>query len=583
MGISAGSIADRQRVALLGRLAVPAAVLAGGVSALGHAPLNLWPLGLAGLALLLWLVAGAASRAGAFAIALGWGIGHFALSLNWIAFAFTFQAKMPAVLGWVAVAALAAYLALFIAVPAVLAISAGPDRAARMLALAGFLVPAEWLRGLLFTGFAWNPFGLWWLPLPGMAQLAAVIGGLGLTLLALLAALALALLAGGRRGRLASGGIVVALAAAGIAGNGRLSDTIFAGAPLVVVQPGIGQHERYDAAAAERHLAAYLALTQRGLAQARANARATLPDATIAETPDTGAAPAAGSGLAGPALPPGAVAPGGDSRLGVAPPAGPSSGATGLGSDDTTRPAALVLWPEGAIDGLVERDAALRARLAAVLGPADLLLAGGTGVARAADGSARYANSLFVIDAQARVRGRYDKAHLVPMGEYVPLRTLLEPLGIARLVPGDTDFAAGSGPRTLALPGFLSVSPVICYEIIFPLAVVNEAQRPGWIANVSNDAWFGGWGPPQHLAQTRLRAIEEGLPIARATPTGISAVIDGNGRIRVAADPGVDVIATTLPAPLPATPFVALGPAPALLAALLLAATALLAMRRAPG
>jgi apolipoprotein N-acyltransferase len=160
---------------------------------------------------------------------------------------------------------------------------------------------------------------------------------------------------------------------------------------------------------------------------------------------------------------------------------------------------------------------------------------------------------------------------------------LLEPLGIARLVPGDTDFAAGPGPRTLALPGFLGVSPVICYEIIFPSAVVDEAQRPGWIANVSNDAWFGGWGPPQHLAQARLRAIEEGLPIARATPTGISAVIDGNGRIRVAADPGADVIATTLPAPLPAPPFVTLGPVPALMGALLVAATALLAMRRRPG
>ncbi len=585
MGNSAAPTQSRPRVALPSRLAVPSALLAGGLSALGHAPLDLWPLGLAGLALLLWLVAGAAARGSAFAIALGWGIGHFAVSLNWIAFAFTFQAKMPAALGWVAVVGLAAYLALFIAVPAVLAMSAGPDRAARMLALAGLLVPAEWLRGLVLTGFAWNPFGLYWLPLPGIAQLAAVIGGLGLSLLALLAALALALLAGGRRGRLAAGGIAAALVAAGFAGNGRLIDTAFAGAPLVVVQPGIGQGERYDAAAAERHLATYLALTARGLEQARANARATLPDANISETPDTGAAPATGIGSAGPALPPGAGVPGSDQALGAAAGAAGAvaGGATGVGGSDQAQAAVLVLWPEGAIDGLVERDAALRARLAAVLGAGDLLLAGGTGVATAADGSARYANSLFVIDAQARVRGRYDKAHLVPLGEYVPQRPLLEPLGIARLVPGDTDFAAGSGPRTLALPGFLGVSPVICYEIIFPSAVVNEAQRPGWIANVSNDAWFGGWGPPQHLAQARLRAIEEGLPIARATPTGISAVIDGNGRIRVAADPGADVIATTLPAPLPAPPFVALGPVPALMGALLVAATALLAMRRQPG
>jgi apolipoprotein N-acyltransferase len=574
MGNSAALSNNRRAAVLPGRLAVPAALLAGGLSALGYAPLGLWPLGLIGLALLLWLVAGAAARGQAFAIAWGWGIGHFAVALNWIAFAFTFQAKMPAALGWLAVVGLAAYLALFVAVPAVLALSAGPDRAARMLALAGFLVPAEWLRGLLLTGFAWNPFGLFWLPLPGMAQLAAVIGGLGLSLLALLAALAMALLAGGRRGRLAAGGIAVALVAAGLAGSARLVDTTFVGAPLVVVQPGIGQGERYDAAAAERHLATYLALTRRGLDQARANARATLPDASIAETPDTGAEPATGIGSAAPALPPGAAG------TGSAPGAAPADAALPGGGGSATQAPTLVLWPEGAIDGLVESDAPLRARLAAALGPGDLLLAGGTGIARAGDGTARYANSLFVIDSAGRVQGRYDKAHLVPLGEYVPQRALLEPLGIARLVPGDTDFAAGPGPRTLALPGFLGVSPVICYEIAFPSAVVNEAVRPAWIANVSNDAWFGAWGPPQHLAQAQLRAIEEGLPIARATPTGISAVIDGNGRIRIAADAGADVIATTLPAPLPAPPFVNLGPVPALMGALVLAAAALLVMRR---
>ena len=112
--------------------------------------------------------------------------------------------------------------------------------------------------------------------------------------------------------------------------------------------------------------------------------------------------------------------------------------------------------------------------------------------------------------------------------------------------------AAGPGPRTLALPGFTSVSPMICYEIAFPQAVTDNSNRPGWIVNVSNDAWFGAWGPPQHLAQARLRAIEERLPVARATPTGISAVVDGFGRVRVSMDQGaVGSIPTSLPPPQP--------------------------------
>ena len=89
---------------------------------------------------------------------------------------------------------------------------------------------------------------------------------------------------------------------------------------------------------------------------------------------------------------------------------------------------------------------------------------------------------------------------------------------LARVNAGSIDFLPGPGARTLDLPGFPAAGIQICYEIIFPAMVVDEGHRPAWIVNISNDAWFGSWGPPQHLAQARLRAIEEGLPIARATP-----------------------------------------------------------------
>jgi apolipoprotein N-acyltransferase len=119
----------------------------------------------------------------------------------------------------------------------------------------------------------------------------------------------------------------------------------------------------------------------------------------------------------------------------------------------------------------------------------------------------------------------------VPYGEYLPMRPLLSSIGLSRLAPGDVDFTPGPGPRTIALPGWGRVGFQLCYEIIFSGHVVDRRHRPDFIFNPSNDAWFGSWGPPQHLAQARLRAAEEGLPVLRSTPTGISAIIDARGSV----------------------------------------------------
>jgi apolipoprotein N-acyltransferase len=588
------------------KLALPLALVAGCLAALGFAPLDLWPVSLAAVAGLLFLV----SRAGGpwSAAGMGWlfGTGMFAVSLNWIATAFTFQAKMPPALGWIAVIGLAMYLALFVAVPAGLAaIMRTPS--ARVLALAALWIPAEWARGILLTGFAWNPLGAIWLPVTGVAQLAATIGAIGLSLLALITAAGLVWLVAGpdRIRRVGGGGLLLGIFVAGLIGNAGIKESGFIGAPLVVVQSGIGQGQRYDAAAMEQHLATYLDLTRTALVRVEANQRSDLPDVSIRET-QIGQA----EGVDTP-LRPGVGKVTGDLQNSVAagltaPPTSEMNERRGSSLDlltgEPTAPATdadndrqivrraprpttptLVVWPEGAIDGLIEQDAASRARIAAVLRAGDMLLAGGTGITRDG-GQTRYANSLFVIDGEGRIRGRYDKAHLVPLGEYVPWRNVLEPLGIARLVPGDSDFARGPGPRMLELPGFLGVSPVICYEIAFPQAVTPLSPRPAWIANISNDAWFGAWGPPQHVAQARLRAIEEGLPIARATPTGQTVVIDGYGRVQNQVQNDIpEAIVTTMPPPLPAPPFTRGGPALALLGALVLAALALYAQQRAEG
>jgi len=118
------------------------------------------------------------------------------------------------------------------------------------------------------------------------------------------------------------------------------------------------------------------------------------------------------------------------------------------------------------------------------------------------------------------------------------MRPLLEPLGLSRLVAGSIDYQPGPGPRTLDLGEHGKAGIQICYEIVFSGAVADKANRPDYIFNPSNDGWFGSWGPPQHLAQARMRAAEEGLPVLRSTTTGISAVIDANGIVRGAIGPG---------------------------------------------
>jgi apolipoprotein N-acyltransferase len=253
----------------------------------------------------------------------------------------------------------------------------------------------------------------------------------------------------------------------------------------------------------------------------------------------------------------------------------------------------LLLWPEAAItdpldDARTGEHQAMatfqRTSAASLLGPGDLLLTGGIALAsrdgRHVDGAA---NSVFVLGPGGRVGARYDKAHLVPYGEYLPMRPLMSSLGLSRLAPGDVDFTSGPGPRTVDLGGdWGKVGFQLCYEIIFSGHVVDESNRPAFIFNPSNDAWFGKWGPPQHLAQARLRAAEEGIPVLRATPTGISAVIDARGNVvkslpwRTA---GV-IDAVLPPAANSAPPFARFGTAIPLLMALLLIAGGIVLGRR---
>jgi apolipoprotein N-acyltransferase len=206
-----------------------------------------------------------------------------------------------------------------------------------------------------------------------------------------------------------------------------------------------------------------------------------------------------------------------------------------------------IIWPEAAAPPLLERFADERQAIAAVIPKGGLLL---TGAERAEPLQGwpplHVWNSLVVLNDAGDIIATYDKAHLVPFGEYMPLRSILP---IDKIVPSIGDFSTGPGPRTLDLRGVPPVSPLICYEAIFPGAVIDAAARPQWLLNVTNDAWYGFTsGPFQHLAIARVRAVEEGLPLIRAANNGISAVVDPYGRLvkRLALD-SVGVLDSTLP------------------------------------
>ena len=493
------------------------AFVAGLVSAFGFEPVGLWPLTLTALAVLMALVRAAPHLRAALARGWWFGVGHFTLGLNWIATAFTYQAAMPAWLGWIAVILLSLYLAVYPAVAGGLAWRWGRERPlAFVLLFAAAWIVIEWLRATMFTGFAWNPAGVILLS-TFLSRLATLVGTYGLSGIVILLAGCLLLLAE-RRWR-----VTAALALPPIF-VGILLMAVSTTPPatpvwLRIVQPNIGEAEKWKPEEIARNMTRLIALS-------------TIP--------------------------------------------GP-------------RPQ-LLLWPEAAVTQPLENGLAgyqqdaqdLREHLGAVAGPESLLLTGGvTWRARNGVDISSATNSVFALAGSGRILARYDKAHLVPYGEYLPMRPILSRIGLSRLAPGDVDFDAGPGPRSAALPIVGKVGFQLCYEIIFSGEVVDRNDRPNFIFNPSNDAWFGRWGPPQHLAQARLRALEEGLPVLRATPTGISGVVDAEGRlVRSLPWRTAGLIDTRLPAPKPPTLFARFGNLLPILFALLLVATAIAVARR---
>ena len=504
----------RRRLVRFGRIAL--ALLAGAAAALAHPPFGVLP-GLIGYPLLMLLSERSTSARGAFW--MGWlaGFAYFFISCWWVAEAFLVN-KDQAWMAPFAASLLPAGLGLFWATATALYRRFAPAGARRVLVFAALFCLLEWLRGHVLTGFPWNPAGASWGAGSAGSQFAALVGIYGL-------------------------GVVTVAASSAFA-------------PLMA--PGSRKHRIGAAVAGAAALAALLIFGAAELSRARVTYTDTLVRIVQADVPQESKwSPEAYRGIV-------------DRYVNL-----------------TARPAAaipdVVVWPEGALPASANTvfadsspDAAAIAR---ALEPGQILL---MGLARGEPGAEpgdddRYYNSLFALHdigaAGLRIAGVYDKHRLVPFGEYLPLGKLMGALGVRSLVHMPEDFSAGPRPTPLALPGAPTVQPLICYESLYPGFTPGGAARPQWIANVSNDAWFGATsGPLQHLSLASYRAIETGLPVVRATPTGVSAMIDPWGRVieDKRLDPGESgVIDALLPQPRPPTLYSRLGDLPFWLALML--------------
>lgn len=493
---------------------------AGAVAALAHPPFGFLP-GLFGYALMLVLIERSAGLRSVFF--KGWltGVAYFAISTWWVAEAFQVDIRQA----WMAPFAvffLAGGLGLFWGAAAWLYRWIAPKGVTRVLVFAGVLAGFEWLRGHILTGFPWDLPGESWRAGGAVSQFASVVGAYGLTWITLAIASSVVVWREDRRGFAA---VLVAVAAlAGLYGYGtaRLANAVDGSGPLVrIVQPMVRQSAKYDPALFTAIVEKYVRLTQ----------------TPAARTPD------------------------------------------------------IVIWPEGAIPAAINDylapDTWTLEAISGALTPGQTLLVGAYRIENSRD-AALYYNSLVALesapDRQLILTGVYDKHRLVPFGEYMPMDAIVSRFGIKQMVHVGEGFSAALPPKPITPAGAPALQPLICYEALYP-GFTREGSnrsgiRPAWIVNVSNDAWFGVTsGPLQHLNLASYRAIEEGLPMARATPTGVSAMIDAYGRVL----PGkrldlgqMGVIDAALPQPAPETLYRKWGEWPF---ALLMALSAALAAR----
>ena len=516
MNRSSAQFAERITLAVGFRRAAIAFV-AGAAGALALPPIGFFPAMIAPMTVGVWLIDGCGAsgrdRFGAFGARLrsaavaGWflGFGYFVAGLYWLGSAFLVEADKFAWALPLGVLGLPAILARFTAFGFAVAAAVWRPGWRRVLSFAFGLGLAELLRGVLFTGFPWNAYGMALGQWPALAQAASIVGLYGLTILTVAMAASPATLFDpvSVRGRIAP--VAVAFAAlVGVAafGAARLAVAKVESTPNVrlrIMQPNLPQDAKFRPAAGAEILRSYLELSDR------------------------------------------------------------STSPTTVGLSSVTH----LVWPESPFPFALNREPQALATIAAALGGKTVLLTGAIRLEDGGRGASKAYNSLMAIDASGKILSSYDKTHLVPFGEYLPGGGWLRALGLRQFIALPGGFDAGPMRRPMSAPGLPLFQPLICYEAIFPGEATPAAgsgpatERPAFLLNITNDGWFGVTsGPYQHLAQARLRAVEEGLPLVRAANTGVSAVVDPYGRTIKSLPLGIaGVLDSDLPKPIPPTVF----------------------------
>lgn len=471
------------------------AFLLGALSILAFAPYHILPALVLSFTLLIWLHDGCRTVKAAALLGFSFGFGQFLIGLFWIAEAFSVREGFSYAQGVISVFALSAGLSLFPTLILAVYHKLSMKGAARVLMFAALWSLGEWIRGHVFTGFPWNINAASVSAFPILTQSAAYLGAYGLSfLMTLVAVLPASLISPSGEWRMRPLIAVLIL-------------------PLILMSGGAMRLQNHPT---QMHEDLTLVLVQAGIGQKEKWQRDKLHEHFRTYM---------------------------------------DMSATALEAVKT--PNVAIIWPETAIAYPVDEQPGTRFLISKILDRNGVIITGAPRFERL--GADEYAawNSIFAIDNAGNITGAYDKAHLVPFGEYVPLRPLLARIGIERIVESLADFRAGPGPMTLTLNGLPAFSPLVCYEAIFPGRVTaHEGPRPQWLANLSNDAWFGdSSGPAQHYALARLRAVEEGLPLIRATPTGISVATDPLGREIARLEQGKKgVLLTSIPLPLDTSP-----------------------------
>lgn len=431
-------------------------------------PAGLWLFLFVAFPPLVWLIDGATRARTAFAAGWWFGFGFLLAGLHWLAYPMLIEPERFAWMIPFAVGALPAGLAIFAGLATLVTWLAVAPGWRRVVIFGVAWTAGEWLRGTVLSGFPWNLVGYAWSENLAVMQTAAMVGVYGLTLVTVW--------------------IAAMPATLGMGSDWRHARWLPAAvAFLLFAAMWIGGAWRLDSHPTALLNDVRLRIVQANIAQ-RLKWEPGQREANLLRYVVMSRKP------------------------GEAP--------------------ALIIWPETASTFEIATGNAAARVIAEAAPPGGFVVTGaprGNGLPGAAY---RAFNSLQAVAADGVVAATYDKHHLVPFGEYLPLRPLLRQLGMEKLTQGGMDFSAGDGPQTLALPGAPPFSPLICYEAIFPAGVVDVDQRPSWLLAVTNDAWFGpGAGPWQHFQMARMRSVEQGLPLVRAANTGVSGVVDPLGRV----------------------------------------------------